>query len=362
MLGLYIHIPFCRQKCFYCDFFSVNYKEELADKYIKSVVKHSSSYKNVKPDTVYIGGGTPSVLNEEQIKILLSGISSNFNLSYLKEFTFEANPESLTENKLKILKDYGVDRLSLGLQSCDDNHLAQLGRIHDFKTFKKAFFMSREEGFKNINIDLIYGFPNQNLSNLRDDLSEMLELKSEHISLYPLTVEENTVFFKNGVETNSDLQREMYERAAENLQKSGYVHYEISNWSFKGKESLHNGNYWRSCEYIALGAGASGYYNRVRYKNISDIEKYCRHCGLEPQSGIIAEKEYITDELYETETIMLGLRLLNEGVDIEKFTGWKNVSVLNRFLNDKILINDDGKIKLSENSVYVSNQVISEFM
>ncbi|MDR1695013.1 MAG: radical SAM family heme chaperone HemW [Endomicrobium sp.] len=357
MLGLYIHIPFCRKKCFYCDFFSVKYEESFAGKYIESVAKHASLYKNTKTATVYIGGGTPSSLDENQIKSLLAGVASNFDLSQLKEFTFEANPESLTETKLKILKDFGVNRLSMGLQSCDDRHLAKLGRIHDFKTFEKAFRMSRAAGFDNINTDLMYGFPEQTSDGFQNDLSKTLEFGSEHISLYPLTVEENTVFYKNNVKTDSDLQREMYEKAAEVLKKSGYVHYEISNWSLKGKESLHNGNYWRNCEYIALGAGAAGYYNRVRYKNVSDIEKYTAL----PQSAA-AEREYINGELYETETIMLGLRLLREGVDIKKFKSRKNISALNDFLNNKILINDNGKIRLSESSVYVSNSVISEFI
>ncbi|MCL2485476.1 MAG: radical SAM family heme chaperone HemW [Endomicrobia bacterium] len=399
MLGLYIHIPFCRQKCFYCDFFSVNYEEFLADKYIESVVKHAEAYGQggqgdgdsdqsmvntpVPLTTIYIGGGTPSVLSETQIKTLLSGIASNFNLSGLKEFTFEANPESLTENKLKILKNYGVNRLSLGLQSCNDKYLSLLGRVHNFETFKKVFALSRSAGFDNINIDLIYGFSGQTLNDFQNDLSEMLKFKSEHISLYPLAVEENTVFHKTGVKTNSDTQAEMYEKACEMLQKSGYVHYEISNWSLKGKESLHNSNYWRNYEYIALGAGASGYYNRIRYKNIPDIEKYCRHCEEETGQGnggidqrvvttpvpltrvkqpIAIEQEYISDDLYETESIMLGLRLLNDGVDIKKFTSNKNISILKNFLKDKILINDNGKIKLSERHIFISNTVISEFM
>jgi len=273
MLGLYIHIPFCRKKCFYCDFFSVKYDEYLAEKYVAAIIDHAKAF-NSAVDTIYIGGGTPSVLSENQIETLLTGIAEAFNLSQIKEFTFELNPESASKEKFKILRKYGVNRVSIGLQSDDDVYLKTIGRIHNFPQFIAALENARNAGFKNINLDLIYGLPGQTLMQWEKTLLNAVSFDCPHISLYPLTVEENTFFYKNNIKTDDGLQKQMYEKACEILSANGFSHYEISNWAKPEKESLHNSNYWRNYQYLALGAGASGYFNGQRYKNTADIEKY----------------------------------------------------------------------------------------
>lgn len=360
MKGLYIHIPFCRQKCFYCDFFSVKYTGRLAGRYIKALSIHAGEYKNTAVDTVYIGGGTPSVLSENQIKFLMKTVADGFDLKSVREFTFEMNPESCREKKLGILKDFGVNRLSMGLQSSDDEALKVLGRAHNFAAFKKAYKQARQAGFDNFNLDLIYGFPGQSARDWEKELETALSFDCEHISLYPLSVEDKSVFFQKGVKTDDDLQRRMYEKAEDFLAGKGYFHYEISNWSKPGKQSLHNGNYWRNFEYIALGAGASGYENRFRYSNIGDIEKYIEL--VSKSISVKSENIFIGCKEYEAEKIMLGLRLLDEGVDIKDFVSRGSLEVLGKFLKESLLVNDGGRIKLSKSTVFTSNAVMSAFM
>jgi len=360
MLGLYIHIPFCKKKCFYCGFFSQRYDAALAERYIESVIKHSKRFAGKEIDTLYIGGGTPSVLRETQIEKLLCSLNSNFNFSSVKELTFEANPESASKEKFKILKKYGVNRISLGLQSADDTELEALGRVHDFKTFSKAFYEAREAGFDNINLDLIYGFPGQDTRSWRESLKKALDFESEHVSLYPLSIEENTPFYANSVAVDGDLQRDMYEEAAEIFNKAGLKRYEISNWSKAGRESLHNSNYWRNFQYIALGAGASGYLENKRYKNAQDIEKYIDL--TDKDLNAVEEEIEINEEIFNAEGIMLGLRLLNEGAEIKYFKSFRSLETLGRFAEQGVLIRDKDRVKLSKDYVFVLNSVVSEFM
>jgi oxygen-independent coproporphyrinogen-3 oxidase len=358
--GLYIHIPFCRQKCFYCDFFSKVYNADLADKYIDSLIKHSKKFKNKKINSIYIGGGTPSVLSLWQIQKLLSSLNNIFNLSQVKEFTFEINPESVSKEKLHILKEFDVTRLSIGLQSVEDKSLKYLGRMHNFKTFCTAYDAARNKGFNNINVDLIYGLPNQPVSEWENILEKTLLFNSEHLSLYPLAIEENTPFYKKGIATCDKLQREIYDRTVEILETKGYIHYEISNWAKKNKEALHNTNYWRNLKYIGIGAGACGYLGRNRYKNIESIDKYINF--IENNLDCTIENEYIDEQLYTTETIILGLRLLSEGLSLKCFNSLKHKDILLKCLKEKTLIQEEDKIKLSKKYVFVFNQVVSEFI
>ena len=354
MLGLYIHIPFCRKKCFYCDFFSVKYDEYLAKKYVAAIIEHAKTTNAAAIDTIYIGGGTPSVLSDNQIEKLLQGITDTFNLSQLKEFTFELNPESASKEKFEILKKYGVNRVSIGLQSDDDIYLKTIGRVHNFSQFVIALNNARDAGFENINLDLIYGLPGQTLKQWEQTLLTAVSFNCPHISLYPLTVEENTVFYKNNIKTEDGLQKQMYEKACEILSANAFTHYEISNWVKPGKESLHNSNYWRNYQYLALGAGASGYFNGQRYKNTADIEKYIN--GGE----IRTEVENIDEKTFETESIILGLRLLNEGVPETQFKN--KTQILKELLDAKMLVKENEKIKLSQDYVFTSNSVLERFV
>jgi oxygen-independent coproporphyrinogen-3 oxidase len=361
MIGLYIHIPFCRQKCFYCDFFSTKYDDiSLVDKYIDSLIKHSQKFKNKKINSIYIGGGTPSILSFKQIQKLLLSLSNTFNLSKVKEFTFELNPESALKEKLIILKEFGVNRLSIGLQSVEDKYLKYLGRMHDLKTFCTCYDNVKHEGFNNVNIDLIYGLPNQTVDDWEIVLKKTLLFNSEHLSLYPLSVEENTTFYKNGIVLDDKLQREMYEKNVEILEHSEYVHYEVSNWAKKNKEALHNTNYWRNLEYVGLGAGACGYLGGNRYKNIENIEKYINF--IENNVDCTIENEYMDEKLYTTETIMLGLRLLHEGLSIKCFSSTQNKFALAECLRERILIQEEGRVKLAKEYVFIFNQIVTRFM
>lgn len=356
-VGLYIHIPFCRKKCFYCDFFSIESpligKMEIeADEYVGSLISQIEHIKQV--ETIYIGGGTPTVLPDESLENLLGALEKFSAI----EQTIEANPESLSLKKLELFRKARINRLSLGLQSSNDALLKKLGRVHNFETFCRAFFLARKAGFENINVDLIYGHPSQTLEDWHKDLNKVLELAPEHISLYPLTVEAGTVFAKNSVKTDDNLQRLMYEKACQMLDKK-YAHYEISNWAVEAKESKHNLNYWRGGKYFGVGAGAAGYMDGVRYKNVADIKGYI--AKVKDRKSPISEQENIDPSTQAFEKIMLGLRLLNEGVAIKSFDGFRR-DTLERFLQNGVLIDDKGFIKIAPNFVFVANSIILEFM
>ncbi|MBO7431923.1 MAG: radical SAM family heme chaperone HemW [Elusimicrobia bacterium] len=357
MLGLYVHIPFCTRKCFYCDFVSVPYMEDLADNYLIALEKEAEKYKDARIDTIYIGGGTPSTLSIPQLKKTASVITDNFNVSSCKEITVELNPESTTKEKLKLLFDARVSRLSLGLQSIYDQSLTVLGRLHNYEKFKQTYYEAREAGFNNINIDLMYGIPNQTLSSWEKTLKEVLKLEPQHISLYPLTVEQNTPFYKKKVEPNTDLQAKMYDFSCSFLKENNFEHYEISNWAKEKKYSLHNKLYWRNKGYIGLGTSASSYYKRYRYKNNTNVIKYIEN--ILNNKNIIIEKEYITDELYNKEKIMLGLRL-SDGVDIKYFENSKDV--LNKYVNENLLVVENNRVKFTQKALFVSNSILADFI
>lgn len=356
-IGLYIHIPFCKRKCFYCDFVSVEYKEELSKSYISSLLKEAGHYKNEKINTIYIGGGTPSVLTLELLEKLILNIKSIFNISGLEEFTIELNPESTTKDKLKLLYSFGITRISFGLQSVKNTDLQNLGRLHNYEKFKQAYYEAQETGFDNINIDLMYGIPDQTLLDWEKTLKETIDLNSAHISLYPLTIEPNTLFYKQNIQTDGDLQRKMYDSACYILKQNNFCHYEISNWSKENKFSHHNKIYWQNNEYIGLGTSASSYYKRYRYKNVTDVNKYIEL--INKNESCITEKEYIDDDLYNVETIMLGLRL-KEGINIKLFKGKENI--LDNFIKDGLLQIKEDKVSLTQKGLFVSNSVISEFV
>jgi oxygen-independent coproporphyrinogen-3 oxidase len=360
MLGLYIHIPFCRQKCFYCNFFSVKYEQYLADKYIDALIKHSLNFKNVAVDSIYIGGGTPSVLSYKQIERLLTCINDKFDLSKLFEFSFELNPDSITLEKLNILRNYKVNRLSIGLQSTDDKILNFLGRVHNFKNFCTVYSIARQVGFHNISIDLIYGIADQTVKDWENTLLKVLKFDTSNLSLYPLSIEEDTIFYKKDIATSEYTQRDMYDFSVDFLERNGYEHYEISNWAKRGNEPFHNTNYWRNFEYIALGAGASGYLNRIRYKNVSNIKKYIKL--INNKLDVQIEKEYIEDKLYSFEYIMLGLRLLKEGVNIKHFDNNHYQNILEEFVNKNYLVKHGDRIKFAKGYEFLFNEIVHKFI
>jgi oxygen-independent coproporphyrinogen-3 oxidase len=361
-IGLYLHIPFCQNKCFYCGFFSVKYNKFVVDEYITALIAEMEKFKDQSICSLYIGGGTPSLLSTKQMHRILKALNKCFYLNTLKEFTCEINPDSTSIDKLKLLKSFGVNRLSIGLQSVDDKLLACLGRLHTFKSFIKIYEAARRESFNNINIDLIYGFPNHTMNVWENTLDIVLSMNTEHLSLYPMSLEINTLFYKQNFGIDNKLQRNMYDKAVKMLSYKEYIHYEISSWVKRNNESVHNVAYWNNCEYIGLGAGASGYINHVRYKNIENVTKYI---NLIKANNINVQIEYeeINNKTYIVEKIILGLRLLQEGVNIKFFKIYKQHYIaLIKCLQNKTLINNAGQIKLNQQYVFVSNQIFLKFV
>ena len=310
MSGLYIHIPFCRRKCNYCDFTSLAGRDEFIDPYLDALKAEASRSKELfgRPDTLYIGGGTPSLLTPGQLAALFSLLESAFGpVKDLKEATFEANPESLTTEKAGLLKAAGVSRVSLGLQASQANLLDRLGRLASFEDFLKAFGRLRLAGFDNLNIDLMTGLPGQSLENFRETLERTLALKPEHLSLYALEVHEGTAFATEGVREAPETAADMFGTALPIIETAGFSHYEISNFAKPGRESLHNLNYWDQGDYLGLGAAAASHKDGRRWANTKDPELYI-NTAANPQGPALEYSETLTPAQRRAEKIMLGLR------------------------------------------------------
>ena len=335
-IGLYVHIPFCKRKCYYCDFFSKTDKESVWEEYINSLqkeIKHYATeneilYKHdlenkIKLKTIYIGGGTPSIIDANLIKDLIVTIKKCFDVDEAAEITIEVNPGAVDKEKLDTYKKAGINRLSIGLQSAEDDLLKQIGRIHTYKEFEEIYESARQVGFENINVDLMIGLPNQRMRDVEDTLNKVLELKPEHLSIYSLIVEEGTKLEKmlNDKELEmipEALEREMYWNIKRNLEKYNYIQYEISNYAKPGYESKHNMDCWKQKEYIGIGAGASSFLDNARYKNIEDIEDYIKNINDEQFSKNYILEETLNIESKMKEYMMLGLRKI-DGVNILEF-------------------------------------------
>ena len=307
--ALYIHIPFCNSICDYCDFTKLQYFTIFSKPYLEALKNEIKSYNIKDLDTIYIGGGTPTSLSDEEFEDLLQ-----FVFPYarnIKEYTVECNPESLSDNKLKLMKKYGVNRISIGVESTNDEILKSINRKHTWKDVVLAVKNARKEGFDNISLDLIIGLPHVTNKMFEKDIKNIIDLNVDHVSCYSLTVHPNTVFYINGIEPlPSDQERELYDTVNENLVNNGFIKYEISSWS-KGKESLHNLTYWRNQEYYGCGLGASGYVNGVRYKNNGNIQKYLK-------GTYIKEKEEVSLKDNIEYEIMLNLRT-RYGINLDFF-------------------------------------------
>ena len=385
-MGLYIHIPFCKRKCKYCDFISYSNKEYLIDRYIKCLkyeirdigISNLHDYKKGLDDlinlkTIYIGGGTPSVIDSKYIKEILSEIKQNFKISSDVETTIEVNPGTVNETKLQDYKDAGINRLSIGLQSTNDNTLERIGRIHTYEEFLNTYNLARKIGFSNLNVDLMLALPEQNMEELTDGLEKVIELKPEHISIYSLILEEGTTLYKEIEEgkyvlTDDDMERKMYWKTKKMLENTGYIHYEISNFAKKGFESKHNLSCWNGEEYIGVGAAAHSYTNNVRYSNIGNIEEYINNFenGKAIDNFVFHEKQ--TNESKMKDYMILGLRKI-EGINIDIFKNkfFQNPLYLFRkelkqLINEKLLIVDGNYIKLTDKGLDLANLVWEEFV
>ena len=357
-IGIYIHIPFCKQKCFYCDFISYPNKNELIKEYIETVKKEIESIKkraeNSIVTTIYIGGGTPSYIEEIHIVDLLQTIKQNYNIDNNAEITIEVNPGTATKEKLEKYKSVGINRLSIGLQETENKLLKQIGRIHTYEEFLKTYKLARGVGFNNINVDLMIGLPDQTLQNIEESLNRIINLNPEHISIYSLIVEDKTPI-KEKIEKGElklppeEIERKEYWLVKNKLEEAGYKHYEISNFAKKGRESKHNLNCWNQEEYLGFGVAAHSYFNLERYSNVENIEEY-----IKGSSYIIHEKQ--TKEMAMKEYMMLGLRKI-DGIKISKF---KNKFVDNPIIIFKKELNELVEKELLE--IDLANAVWEEFV
>ena len=305
--SLYIHIPFCNKICDYCDFTKLQYFRNFAVSYLEALKDELNSYQIDNLKTIYVGGGTPTALEDDLFEELLKIIDSYRD--GVKEYTFEANPESLSLSKIKMLKQHGVNRVSLGVQTTNDSILKAVNRDHSFEQVKTAIKNLKDNGINNINVDLILGLPHSSEKVLKEDLDNILFLDVKHVSCYGLTVNPHTVLYTKGFkEPEGDVLREFYDIVEQTLTKNGFVHYEVSNWAKPGYQSEHNLTYWRNEQYFGCGLGASGYIEDTRYKNTINLSQYLTR-------AFVNEKEQVSEKDKRTYQIMLNLRTI-EGLEL----------------------------------------------
>lgn len=373
-ISLYIHIPFCAQKCLYCDFPSFARKDHLRKAYIealnKEIISLREKHNNLEINTIFIGGGTPSVLEADELECLLKEVAK-LNMAKDIEYSMECNPGNLTEEKLEVMKKYGVNRISMGLQAKQDNLLKGLGRIHNYKTFKENFLLAKKVGFNNINVDLMFGLPNQRLNEWEETLREIISLEPAHISAYSLIIEEGTAFYnlyendKLKLPTEEE-ERKMYHLAKKILEENGFNQYEISNYAKEGKECRHNLAYWNMDNWIGVGSAAASYINGKRIKNISSVEKYINSINEKREA---VEEIINNSKNYNMEEFMfMGLRKIN-GIDENEFKNRFSMNIndvygeiLNKYIDEGLLIRESGRIFLSEKGIEISNIIMADFL
>ncbi|MER2089664.1 MAG: radical SAM family heme chaperone HemW [Sporosarcina sp.] len=376
MRGMYIHIPFCHQICHYCDFNKVFFKNQPVDEYIESMGQELAimrqegvSFKEV--ETVFLGGGTPTSLSENQLERLLEIIHEYVDVSSLKEFSTEANPDELTYGKLAVLKTGGVDRLSIGVQSFDADLLKKIGRTHGADDAARVVDEARKAGFDNISIDLIYGLPGQTIAQWNDTLEQATALDLPHYSGYSLIVEPKTVFYnlmnKGKLPLpGEDIETEMFTMLIDHMERRGRKRYEISNFAIPGSESIHNLLYWENATYAGVGAGAHGYISGTRYSNIGPITKYMEKTtsGERPlqQTHVVTETEAMEEEMF------LGLRK-TDGVSVSSFQMKFGKSIddvygetLQSLIQNGLVERLDDALKLTQRGVYRGNDVFQQFL
>ena len=385
-IGIYVHIPFCKHKCYYCDFISYANKESLVERYINVLIREITDvatgnrldYENgidelFNVNTIYIGGGTPSFIESKYIVNIISTIKEYFKINENAEITLEVNPGTVNENKLKDYFNAGVNRLSIGLQATNDSLLKEIGRIHTYEEFLNTYKLARKIGFKNINADLMIGLPKQTIEDVEKAVNDLIKLGLEHISVYSLILEEGTVLeeqIRSGKLKlpEDEKEREMYWKVKSILEANGYIHYEISNFAKKGYESQHNLDCWRQKEYVGFGVAAHSYTNDVRYSNIENLEEYIENYENDKLEATFIFNEKLTHNMKVKEYMMLGLRKLN-GVSIQEFKEkfaanpiyvFKNE--LEKLVNEDLLEIDGDYIRLTKRGLDLANLVWEEFV
>ncbi len=384
-LGIYIHIPFCDKKCDYCDFLSGPANNQTKEAYSKAIIEEIKAYKDLMDDylvkTIFIGGGTPSSIEANYIVQILDSINNNFNLD-VEEISIETNPGTLSREKLKSYKDVGINRLSIGLQSTNNQELKLLGRIHTYEEFLENYHLARELGYSNINIDLMSGLPGQSVEAWEESLQKVLALKPEHISAYSLIIEEGTPFYERyGDKNASDIDEEnsrgngnideetdrlIYSKTKEMLELHGYNRYEISNYARQGYECKHNKSYWERIPYLGLGLGSSSLIDNTRYNNEENLRNYIKNSSkpsLLRKNLINLSKEEAMEEF-----MFLGLRL-TKGISKTKFQQEFGIGIeeifqkqINQSIKEGVLEEIADTIRLTDYGLDVSNHVLARFL
>ena len=366
----YVHIPFCTQICYYCDFSKVFIKNQPVDSYLEHLLQEFHSYDIQKLRTLYIGGGTPTALSASQLEVLLEGLTKNLDLSMLEELTIEANPGDLDADKIAVLQNSAVNRVSLGVQTFDDKMLKKIGRSHTEKDIYENIDRLKLAGFDNISIDLIYALPDQTMDQVRDNVAKAIALDIPHMSLYSLILENHTVFMNRMRRgklplPKEELEAEMFEYIISELERAGFEHYEISNFSKPGFESRHNLMYWDNAEYYGIGAGASGYVDGVRYKNHGPIRHYLK--AVEEDNARINEEHLSLREQMEEE-MFLGLRK-KTGVSKTRFeekfgTSFENLygQVVRDLCHQGLLQVEGQQIRMTKKGLFLGDTVAERFI
>lgn len=366
----YVHIPFCTQICYYCDFSKVFIKNQPVDAYLQALIREFESYEISQLRTLYIGGGTPTAISAEQLDFLLSHLTKNLNLSKLEEFTIEANPGDLTPEKIAVLEKSSVNRVSLGVQTFNNRHLKQIGRGHNEAQIYESVDRLKAAGFDNISIDLIYALPGQTMEDVRENVAKALALDIPHLSLYSLILEHHTVFMnkmrrgKLDLPTE-DLEAEMFDYVISEVEAQGFEHYEISNFTKPGFESRHNLMYWDNAEYYGVGAGASGYLDGIRYRNRGPIQHYLKGVA---KGNVRLSEEVLTKEEMMEEELFLGLRK-RTGVSIKHFEEKFGLSFSDRYgeivaeLQEQgLLVPDKNIVRMTKKGLFLGDNVAEKFI
>ena len=372
-LGIYVHIPFCKRKCNYCDFYSIKWNDEVEDRYVNALLQEIKSYSNMKyaVDTIFFGGGTPTIIKAENMEKIIEEIKNTFIVDENSEISIEANPNTLTDENLSIYNKIGINRLSIGVQSLNNDILRKIGRLHNSTEALEAIERAKSYGYENLNVDIMFNIPGQTIIDIEETITKIIEHDVKHISFYSLKLEKGTPMYlmekdNKIIMPEEDIEREMYYAGRRIMENNNIMQYEISNFAKDGFECKHNLKYWNQEEYLGFGPSAHSFLNKKRFSNPSDISLYCDNAEHNIFNKTI--QEVLDDEELMFEYIMLNLRL-TVGLDTNKFKKKFDVDFFDKYekqinylIKNELIIKYENNIKLTEKGMDISNFVFEEFM